>query len=98
MRPTSTGPRGSLVAIHNTLLMALPGNLDDSLVIMACPIHGNSIGKHEIAWKSAGFDGEPDLDIFQRSDRAILSIFSRTCGVERKVIVLDFGLDNISEL
>jgi len=58
-------------------------------------MRANKGGEYELfqtVWTGDGFDGEPTIDIqrLEASEEAILSVFTRTKGDKRNVVVLDF--------
>lgn len=91
-RPTTTGARGSVVALlDDTLVFALPGNRDNKLTIVGTQL-GQAPPTYRVLWEGEGFEGEPDLDVCGLDSRGteLLSVFTRTGPALRRVIVLDF--------
>lgn len=93
--PTETGPRGDVAsdATGDCLYFALPGNMDSSLTLMRRrkDISSGVYTPFEVIFRDEGFDGEPNIDRERLIDGdGVLSVFTRTDGSERKVVILDF--------
>lgn len=98
--PTKTGSRGDIAsdAAGKTLFFLLPGNEDSSLtLIRRRKVEGGDgfglVGYElfEVLWRGYGYDGEPSIDRERlMGGDGIVSVFTRTAGVEREVVVLDF--------
>jgi hypothetical protein len=96
-KPTRAGARGDVVALsanHPIIVFALPGNTDDSLTLIGVELqelsNGNTTPNYVEHWSKMGFGGEPHLDVYPSVDGNLLSVFTRTEGGDRKVVVLDF--------
>ncbi|KAF9871794.1 hypothetical protein CkaCkLH20_10728 [Colletotrichum karsti] len=96
--PTRTGARGDVIALpgKRTVVFALPGNRDDKLTLVGAglPPDATTGVEYRCLWQGDGFSGEPQLETFVSGSRQMISIFTRTEEKERKVVVLDFALDD----
>ncbi|KAF6793807.1 dockerin type 1 [Colletotrichum sojae] len=101
-KPTRTGARGDVVVIPGTgtVLFALPGNRDDSLTLVGARPSSQSgsdpESRHEYSelWRADGYSGEPQLEPFVSGGKTMVSMFTRTEEKERRVVVLDFAVDD----
>lgn len=78
-----------MITHEREVLLALPGNNDTSLNIVECDIYPGTIGPYKVLWTSDGFDGEPHLNMFNDGEGLVLSVYTRTSGAQKKVVVLD---------
>ncbi|KAL0932774.1 uncharacterized protein CTRU02_211737 [Colletotrichum truncatum] len=102
--PTRTGARGDVIALpgKETIVFALPGNRDNKLTLVGVklPRKGTAAGgttatfEYRQLWQGDGFSGEPQLETFVSGSTQLISIFTRTEEKERKVVVLDFALED----
>jgi hypothetical protein len=75
----------------NNVYLILPGNLDSSLSIMrGSKDQGYDV--FEAIWTGEGFDAEPLVDVQRLEASETLSVFTRTKGEKRSIVVLDFTL------
>jgi len=89
-KPTETGSRASIcVDRKNNVYLILPGNSDSSLSIMRKDKVQEAF---ETIWSGEGFDGEPLVDVQRLEESETLSVFTRTEGEGRSIVVLDFTL------
>ena len=90
VKPTETGARASIcVDRKSNVYLILPGNLDSSLSIMRRS-KDRGDGIFETIWTGEGFDGEPLVDVQRLEASETLSVFTRTEGEKRSIVVLDF--------
>ncbi|GKT46164.1 uncharacterized protein ColSpa_06345 [Colletotrichum spaethianum] len=101
LRPTRTGARGDVIAVpgKNTIVFALPGNRDDKLTVLGARLPQEDVTTEETEleyatiWEGDGFSGEPQAETYESGSQRLVSIFTRTEEKERKVVVLDFALN-----
>ncbi|GAB7347318.1 hypothetical protein MBLNU459_g3397t1 [Dothideomycetes sp. NU459] len=95
--PTDTGPRGCIAsnATGEALYLLLPGNTDSTLSLLRRRKRkdGPGYGPFTTLWQGQGFDGEPNIDRERLMDGdGVLSVFTRTSGSSRSIVVLDFQI------
>jgi len=94
--PTETGSRGCIASdtTGENIYVLLPGNTDTSLTLMRRrKMDGTGYSDFDVLWSGEEYDGEPNVDRARLSEGdGILSVFTRTAGAQRDVVVLDFEL------
>lgn len=98
--PTATGPRGKLVYFkdRDLALYVLPSNTTDELILVkGLNVASEDPTEFTTIWKDAGYAGEPLIDEVALRDHARLSVFiiKKGCDAKRKIIVLDFDLNDL---
>ncbi|KAF5495865.1 hypothetical protein CGCF413_v009029 [Colletotrichum fructicola] len=101
--PTRTGARGDVIALpgKRTVVFALPGNRDNKLTVVGARLPETAAAddatvrlEYRCLWQGDGFFGEPQLETFVSGSRQVVSIYTRTKEKQRKVVVLDFALED----
>ncbi|GJD03526.1 dockerin type 1 [Colletotrichum higginsianum] len=91
------------------VVFALPGNRDDTLTVLGARLprkkkdggggggdeaEGGGLGfEYVTLWRGDGFSGEPQIEAYESGAQQMVSIYTRTEGQKRQVVVLDFVLD-----
>ena len=97
-RPTEAGDRGAVCADGNSdVHFLLPGNAGDTSLTLVKASRESGWREHVVLWKGEGWAGEPLVDEPRLRDWGVLSVFTRTAGLEadgglRRIAVLDFEL------
>ena len=92
--PTEAGDRGEVCASgEGAVMFLLPGNGEDdtSLSLLRAWVE-DEYERVEVLWKGEGFAGEPLVDLERLADHGVLSVFTRTAGINgvgKEVVVLD---------
>ncbi|TQN69533.1 hypothetical protein CSHISOI_06007 [Colletotrichum shisoi] len=92
-----------------SVVFALPGNRDDTLTVLGARLPrkkedggggdeaeggGGGLGfEYVTLWRGDGFSGEPQIEAYESGAQQMVSIYTRTEGEKRRVVVLDFVLD-----
>ncbi|CAG8982891.1 hypothetical protein HYALB_00002908 [Hymenoscyphus albidus] len=91
-KTTETGSRAKIcVDRESNVYLVLPGNSDSSLGVLQSQ-KSEGYARFEKIWTGDGYDGEPLVDVQMLEVSNLLSIFTRTSGKVRDVVVLDFVL------
>jgi hypothetical protein len=79
------------VDLKGNIYLILPGNCDASLTVLRGR-KDEGCKNFETVWRGDGYDGEPQVDVQLLEKSDTVSIFTRTSGVGKKVVVLDLAL------
>ncbi|KAG9236479.1 hypothetical protein BJ875DRAFT_525530, partial [Amylocarpus encephaloides] len=91
--PTEIGSRAKVcVDRRSNVYLVLPGNFDDSLCILQAR-KDQEYRSLKPVWIGDGYDGEPLIDVHLLEVSDVLSVFTRTAGATKEVVVLNFLLE-----